>query len=89
MGSAGDQLDLGNNERIMLKAMLSDSERPWTMGEILSATDWEDQVFAAGAGKTLEEAGLLPALHERHTAQIAARGPGSIAEPGISGAGHA
>ena len=72
MDSAGDQLDLGNNERIMLKAMLSDSERPWTMGEILSATDWEDQVFAAGAGKTLEEAGLLEI--EEHSTKLVSLG---------------
>ena len=43
----------------MLKAMLSDSERFWTLNGILSGTDWEDQAHVAGAGKALEEAGMV------------------------------
>ena len=52
-------MDLGNNERRMLRAMLSDSAREWTLGQLLSETGWEDQVHGAGAGKKLEEEGLL------------------------------
>ena len=52
-------MDLGNNERRMLRAMLSDSAREWTLGQLLSETGWEDQVHVAGAGKKLEEEGLL------------------------------
>mgnify|MGYP005726255043 FL=1 len=52
-------MDLGNNERRMLRAMLSDSSREWTLGQLLSETGWEDQVHVAGAGKKLEEEGLL------------------------------
>ena len=59
-GMDGDvDMDLGNNERRMLRAMLSDSAREWTLGQILSETGWEDQVHVAGAGKKLEEEGLL------------------------------
>ena len=52
-------MDLGNNERRMLRAMLSDPSREWTLGQLLSETGWEDQVHVAGAGKKLEEEGLL------------------------------
>ena len=52
-------MTLGNNERRMLRAMLSDPGREWTLGQILSETGWEDQVHVAGAGKKLEEEGLL------------------------------
>ena len=52
-------MDLGNNERRMLRAMLSDSAREWTLEQLLSETGWEDQVHVAGAGKKLEEEGLL------------------------------
>ena len=59
-GKNGDvDMDLGNNERRMLRAMLSDSSREWTLGQLLSETGWEDQVHVAGAGKKLEEEGLL------------------------------
>ena len=43
-------MDLGNNERRMLRAMLSDSAREWTLEQLLSETGWEDQVHVAGAG---------------------------------------
>ena len=59
-GMNGDvDMDLGNNERRMLRAMLSDPSREWTLGQLLSETGWEDQVHVAGAGKKLEEEGLL------------------------------
>ena len=44
-GMNGDvDMDLGNNERRMLRAMLSDSAREWTLGQLLSETGWEDPV---------------------------------------------
>ncbi len=52
-------MTLGNNERRMLRVMLSDPEREWTMDQLLSETNWEDQVYVAGAGKNLEEEGML------------------------------
>jgi len=50
---------VGNNERRMLKAMLSDPKRHWSLKEILGVTEWEDQVHVAGSGKVLQKAGLL------------------------------
>lgn len=55
----GDIMDLGNNERRMLKVMLSKSNKKWTLEQLLDATGWEDQVHVAGAGKCLEELGLV------------------------------
>ena len=52
-------MNLGNNERRMLKAMLSHSNRKWTLSELLEATGWDDQVHVAGAGKGLQEAGMV------------------------------
>ena len=52
-------MDIGNNERRMLRAMLSDPARDWTLDRLLSETGWKDQVHIAGAGKKLEEEGLL------------------------------
>ena len=40
-GKNGDVgMTLGNNERRMLRAMLSDPGREWTLGQILSETGW-------------------------------------------------
>ena len=58
-------MDMGNNERRMLRAMLSESNRPWSLGQLLSATGWDDQVHVAGAGAGLEEAGLTEVSEER------------------------
>ena len=55
----GEWLSLGNNERRMLRALLSDASRNWTLSEILEATEWSDQVHVAGAGQALQEAGLI------------------------------
>ena len=59
-GPDGDvDMDIGNNERRMLRAMLSDPSKEWTLGQLLSETGWEDQVHVAGAGKKLELEGLV------------------------------
>ena len=55
----GEVLSLGNNERRMLRALLSDASRNWTLSEILEVTEWSDQVHVAGAGQALHEAGLI------------------------------
>ena len=52
-------MDLGNNELRMLKVMLSKSNEEWTLEQLLDATGWGDQVHVAGAGKSLEELGLV------------------------------
>ena len=52
-------MDLGNNERRMLKGMLSKPNDEWTLDKLLEVTDWADQVHVAGAGKGLEELGML------------------------------
>ncbi|MDP7003163.1 MAG: phenylalanine--tRNA ligase subunit alpha [Candidatus Thalassarchaeaceae archaeon] len=58
-------MNLGNNERRMLRAMLSEPDRKWSLKQLLSATDWDDQVHVAGAGAGLEEFGLVEVLEER------------------------
>lgn len=55
-------MSLGNNERRMLRAMLSDASRTWNLADLLEATGWSDQVHIAGAGTGLAEAGLLEIL---------------------------
>ncbi len=52
-------MSLSNNERRMLRAMLSDASRTWNLTDLLEATGWSDQVHIAGAGTGLAEAGLL------------------------------
>ena len=52
-------MNLGNNERRMLKGMLSEPNREWSLEKLLSVTDWDDQVHVAGAGKGLQEAGMV------------------------------
>ena len=52
-------MNLANNERRMLKGMLSEPNKEWTLDQLLSVTGWVDQVHVAGAGKGLQEAGLV------------------------------
>ena len=58
-------MNLGNNERRMLRAMLTEPSRSWPLEQLLSATGWGDQVHIAGAGAGLEEAGLVEVSEER------------------------
>ena len=51
--------DLGNNERRMLKAMLTEPKSVWTLPKLLEACDWKDQAHVAGAGLNLQDAGIL------------------------------
>ena len=52
-------MTLGNNERRMLRALLSNPEAGWNLNEILDVTEWTDQVHVAGAGQVLSDAGLV------------------------------
>ena len=52
-------MDLGNNERRMLKAMLSKPNQEWSLEQLLSVTGWNVQVHVAGAGKGLQEEGMV------------------------------
>ena len=58
-------MGLGNNERRMLRALLSEPTRAWSLDELLKATGWSDQVHVAGAGAGLAEAGLVEVTEDR------------------------
>ena len=58
-------MDLGNNERRMLRVMLSEPTHSWSLEQLLSATGWDDQVHVAGAGAGLEEVGLVEVSEEQ------------------------
>ncbi|MFL2493912.1 MAG: phenylalanine--tRNA ligase subunit alpha [Candidatus Thalassarchaeum sp.] len=58
-------MDIGNNERRMLRAMLSKPSRNWLLDELLAKTGWDDQVHVAGSGASLEEAGLVSVTEHR------------------------
>ena len=52
-------MELGNNERLMLRLMLSDPNEAWEMSKLLDGTGLTDQVHIAGAGEYLKQQGLL------------------------------
>ena len=56
-------MDMSNNDRTMLKSMLTDPNRKWTINDLLESTGWDDQVHVAGSGQSLSELGLV-AIHE-------------------------
>ena len=58
-------MGLGNNERRMLRAMLSEPAQSWSLDELLEATGWSDQVHVAGAGAGLAEDGLVEITETR------------------------
>ncbi len=60
-------MNIGNNERRLLKVMLSEPSKSWNLEELLSNTGWSDQVHVAGAGKSLEESGLVEVEESRTT----------------------
>ena len=61
--------ELSNNDKAMLKAMLTDCDRDWTVQELLDLTGWNDQVHVAGSGKSLNELGLVK-ITENHVKLI-------------------
>ena len=50
---------MSNNERTLLKFMLSEPSRTWSLDELLSGAGWDDQVHVAGSGTALSELGLV------------------------------
>ena len=52
-------MDLSNNEKRMLKALRSRPADTWTLDEVLSACQWDDQAYVAGSGLALAEHGLV------------------------------
>ncbi len=56
---------MSNNEKRMLKAMLSDPKRKWKLEEILESANWDDQVHVAGSGQSLQERGFLEINEDR------------------------
>ena len=53
------KMDMSNNDRTMLKSMLTDPKRKWSINELLESTGWNDQVHVAGSGQSLSELGLV------------------------------
>ena len=51
--------NLVNTERRMLKAMLTNGNKQWSLTDILVSCDWTDQAFAVGAGQGLADKGLV------------------------------
>ena len=48
-------MEFGNNELIMLKAMLTDPSKDWTLESLFKETGWDDQVHIAGSGNVLSD----------------------------------
>lgn len=55
---------MSNNERTLLKFMLSEPSKNWLLEELLEGTGWDDQVHVAGSGKALSELGLVDVKEE-------------------------
>ena len=70
--------DLGNNERRMLKAMLTEPKSVWTLPKLLEACDWKDQAHVAGAGLNLQDAGILE-IEEKSSKHISLGQEGILA----------
>ena len=51
-------MNLGNNERKMLRIMLSNPLKKWNLDDLLQGTGWTDQVYVAGAGGYFSEQAL-------------------------------
>jgi phenylalanyl-tRNA synthetase alpha chain len=58
-------MELSNNERRMLKAMLTKSNEIWKLNDLLTVCGWADQAHVAGAGGALAEAGLVTQTEQR------------------------
>ncbi|MDP6900004.1 MAG: hypothetical protein QGF94_04125 [Candidatus Thalassarchaeaceae archaeon] len=52
-------MDLSNNEKRMLKALHSESNKAWNLDELLASCGWDDQAHVAGAGLALSEKELV------------------------------
>ncbi|MCH1591852.1 MAG: phenylalanine--tRNA ligase subunit alpha [Candidatus Thalassarchaeaceae archaeon] len=61
--------DMSNNDRVMLKAMLTNPSKEWKIQELLDSTGWDDQVYVAGSGQSLSESGLV-VVTENHRRMV-------------------
>ncbi|RJU80209.1 MAG: hypothetical protein DWB93_06245, partial [Candidatus Poseidoniales archaeon] len=60
-------MNLGNNERKMLRLMLSKPSIKWKLEDLLKGTGWTDQVHVAGSGGYLNELGLVEIIENKNS----------------------
>ena len=73
--------NLVNTERRMLKAMLADSSKVWSLSDILTACDWQDQAIAVGAGLGIAEKGYAEVSETVTTeVKLGAQGQSALSE---------
>ena len=73
--------NLVNTERRMLKAMLADSSKAWSLSDILTACDWQDQAIAVGAGLGIAEKGYAEVSETVTTeVKLGAQGQSALSE---------
>ena len=73
--------NLVNTERRMLKVMLTDSTKVWSLSDILVACDWQDQAIAVGAGLGLADKGLAKLSETVSTeVKLGAQGQSAVSE---------
>ena len=73
--------NLVNTERRMLKVMLTDSTKVWSLSDILVACDWQDQAIAVGAGLGLADKGLAQLSETVSTeVKLGAQGQSAVSE---------
>ena len=73
--------NLVNTERRMLKVMLTDSTKVWSLSDILVACDWQDQAIAVGAGLGLADKGLAKLSETVSTeVKLGAQGQSALSE---------
>jgi phenylalanyl-tRNA synthetase alpha chain len=70
--------NLVNTERRMLKAMLAESTKLWSLSDILTACDWQDQAIAVGAGLGIAEKGYAE-VSETVTTEVKLGAQGHLA----------
>ena len=58
-------MSLGNNERKMLRLMLSNPSKIWELDDLLTGTGWTDQVHVAGSGGNLNEQGFVEIIENK------------------------
>ena len=58
-------MSLGNNERKMLRLMLSNPSKIWELDDLLTGTGWIDQVHVAGSGGNLNEQGFVEIIENK------------------------
>ena len=65
----------------MLKVMLTDATKVWSLSDILAACDWQDQAIAVGAGLGLTDKGLTQLSETVSTeVKLGAQGQSALSE---------